>query len=115
VLADTTLTGTRYALLRRAFVALRARVSARAAEILRPVCQRISAALEAEHARRLEASEPVLSNKRNNPILKEVRQAIDFADSIGSRIYSVLNGDGSRMSPADLSHSLTPPKPDSTH
>ena len=114
VLADQTLTGTRNALLRRAFVALRARVSARAAEILRPVCQRISAALEAEHARRLEIAEPVLSNKKNNPVVKEVRQAIDLADSIGSRVYSALNGDGSGMSPADLSHRLTPPKPDAT-
>jgi hypothetical protein len=113
VLAETNLTGTRYALLCRAFIALRARVSARAAEILRPVCERISAALEAEHARRLEVAEPILSNKRNNPIVKEVRHAIDLADSIGSRVYSALNGDGSRMSPAGLSHNLTPPKPDS--
>ena len=114
VLADTNLTGTRYALLRRAFVALRGRVSARAAEILRPVCQGISAALEAEHARRLEIAEPVLSNKKNNPIVKEIRLLVDLADNIGSHVYSALNGDGSRMSPADLSHSLTPPKPDAT-
>jgi hypothetical protein len=91
VLAETNLTGTRYALLCRAFIALRARVS----------------------ARRLEVAEPILSNKRNNPIVKEVRHAIDLADSIGSRVYSALNGDGSRMSPAGLSHNLTPPKPDS--
>ena len=78
------------------------------------MCQRVSAALEAEHARRLEIAEPVLSNKKNNPIVKEIRQLVDLADSIGSRVYSALNGDGSRMSPADLSHGLTPPKPDAT-
>ena len=114
VLADQTLTGTRYALLRRAFVALRVRVSARAAEILRPVCQRICTALDAEHAQRLEIADPVLSDKKNNPIVKEVRQAIDVAHSIGSHVYCALNGNGDRMSPANLSHSFRPPKPDST-
>jgi len=61
----------------------------------------------------MEIAEPVLSNKKINSIVKDVRQLVDLADSIGSRVYSAPNGDGSRMSPAELPHSLTPPKLDS--
>ena len=59
VLADTNLTGTRYAMLRRACAALRGRISAQAAEIVRPVLNRALGALNAEHTRRRESAEPV--------------------------------------------------------
>jgi hypothetical protein len=52
VIADANLTGTRYAMLRRVCAALRGRICAQAAAILRPVLEHISAALEAEHTRR---------------------------------------------------------------
>src|SRR5437660_709210 len=49
VLADPVLTGTRYAMLRRAFAELRERIKARATRIIRPVLERISIELQVEY------------------------------------------------------------------
>ena len=92
VLADANLTGTRYALLRRACAALRGRISAQAAQIVRPTLARALDALSAEHDRRREAAEPVLSSKDRNPTVIEVRRAIDFADKLAHRAYTALTG-----------------------
>ena len=80
VLADANLTATRYAMLRRACAALRGRISAQAAQIVRPALNRALDALNDEHTRRRESAEPVLSSKERNPIVIEARRAIDFAD-----------------------------------
>jgi hypothetical protein len=92
VLADANLTGTRYALLRRACAALRGRISAQAAQIVRPALDRALDVLNAEHDRRREAAEPVLSSKDRNPTVIEVRRAIDFADKLAHRAYTALTG-----------------------
>lgn len=105
VLADPNLTATRYALLRRAFADLRARVSARAGEILRPVVQRISSALDTEHARRLETAEPVMSSKQRNPIVIESRKAMEHADRLACYVLGACggkNGDRSPLALADV-------------
>ena len=92
VLADANLTGTRYALLRRACAALRGRISAQAAQIVRPALNRALDALNDEHTRRRESAEPVLSSRDRNPIVIEARRAIDFADKLAHRAYTALSG-----------------------
>ena len=92
VLADANLTSTRYALLRRACAALRGRISAQAAQIVRPALNRALDALNAEHDRRRDAAEPVMSSKDRNPTVMEVRRVIDFADKLAHRAYTALTG-----------------------
>lgn len=92
VLADTRLTDTRYAMLRRAYAALRGRISVQAAEIVRTVLDRVLDELNAEHARRREAAEPVMSSKDRNPHVIEARVAIDFAGKLSHRAYMALSG-----------------------
>ena len=94
VLADANLTATRYAMLRRACAALRSRLSAQAAQIVRPALDRALATLNAEHTRRRESAEPVLSSKDRNPHVIEVRRVIDFADKLAQRAYTALSGSG---------------------
>ena len=94
VLADANLTAIRYAMLRRACAALRGRISAQAAQIVRPAFDRALAALNDEHARRRESAEPVLSSKDRNPHVMEVRRVIDFADKLAHRAYMALSGSG---------------------
>ena len=94
ILADANLTGTRYAMLRRACAALRGRISAQAAEIVRPALDRALDALNDEHARRRESAEPVLSSKDRNPHVIEVRRVIDFADKLATRAYMAMSGSG---------------------
>ena len=94
VLADANLTGTRYAMLRRACAALRGGISAQAAQIVRPAFDRALDALNAEHDRRRESAEPVLSSKDRNPHVIEVRRVIDFADKLAQRAYTALSGSG---------------------
>lgn len=57
LLADVNLTGTRYALLRKACTALRGRISAQAAKLIRPALERVLTALRAEHEHRREVAE----------------------------------------------------------
>ena len=111
VVADTNLLATRYALLRRAFNALRGRVSAQAGEILRPVMQRISTALYAEHERRLETAEPVMSNKNRNPIVIESRKAIEYSDRIWNRVLSACGGHQADAPPLELADVLLTANP----
>ena len=94
ILADANLTGTRYAMLRRACVALRSRITTQAAEIVRPALDRALDALNDEHARRRESAEPVLSSKDRNPHVIEVRRVNDFADKLATRAYMAMNGSG---------------------
>ena len=105
VLADSTLTGTRYGLLRRAFADLRGRISARAADIIRPVLHHALEVLNAEHERRLEAAEPVMSSKNRNPIVIETRRAIEYGDRIGTHISHASTGE-SEKPPLDLADVL---------
>lgn len=74
--ADANLTGTRYAALRRAYTALRGRISAEASRLIRPAIDRALEALREEHARRREAAEPVMSSKNRNPAVIEAKRAL---------------------------------------
>jgi hypothetical protein len=101
VLADTDLTATRYAVLRRAFAELRGRISAQAAAIIAPVMDRAIEALHVEHSRRREAAQPVMSSKDRNPVVIDVRRAIESADRVHSRVLHASSGK-SEMSPLEL-------------
>lgn len=105
VLADQVLTGTRYGLLRRAFADLRGRISARAADIVRPVLHHALEALNAEHQRRLETAEPVMSSKQRNSGVIETRRAIEYGDRIGTHIAHASSGK-SEKPPLDLADVL---------
>ncbi len=105
VLADTTLTGTRYGLLRRAFADLRGRISAHAADIVRPVIHHALQVLNAEHERRLETAEPVMSSKHRNPIVIETRHAVEYGDRISMYVLDASGGK-SQKPPLDLADVL---------
>ena len=92
LLAVVNLTGTRYALLRKAFTALRGRISAQAAKIIRPTQERVLAALRAEHDRRREAAEPIMSSKDRHPAVIEARQAVECIEGIGNRLLWASDG-----------------------
>jgi hypothetical protein len=92
VVADANLTGTRYALLRRACVVLRGRISAQAAKIIQPTLDRVLVALRAEHDRRREAAEPIMSSKDRNPVVIEARRALERAESIANRLLWASDG-----------------------
>lgn len=92
VTADADLTGRRYATLRRACVALRGRISAQAAGIIRPAIDRALEALRAEHARRRETAEPVMSSKDRAPSVIEARLAVESAESIATRLLWASDG-----------------------
>ena len=103
LLADANLTGIRYGMLRRAFAEVRARVCAQAAAILRPVLERISAALEAEHARRLELAAPLKWDKKNEPGVVVAQRAVDAAFSWSCNIGSAAKtGNQSPLQMADV-------------
>ncbi len=92
VSADADLTGTRYATLRRACTALRGRISAEAARIIRPAMDRALEALRAEHAHRRETAEPVMSSRDRNPTVIEARLAVEGAESIATRLLWASDG-----------------------
>ncbi len=73
-------------------MALRGRISAQAAQIVRPVLDRALNTLNDEHTRRRESAEPVLSSRDRNPIVIETRRAIDFAEKLAHRAYTALSG-----------------------
>ena len=105
VVADANLTCTRYALLRRACVALRGRISAQAAKIIQPTLDRVLAALRAEHDRRREAAEPVMSSKDRAPLVIEARRALERAESIGNRLLWASDGKSDKQ-PLELADVL---------
>ncbi len=92
VTADANLTGTRYATLRRACAALRGRISAEAARIIRPAVDRALESLRAEHERRREVAEPVMSSKDRAPSVIEARLAVESAESIATRLLWASDG-----------------------
>ncbi len=92
VTADANLTATRYATLRRACAALRGRLSAEAARIIRPAIDRALEALGAEHAHRRESAEPVMSSKDRAPSVIEARLAVESAESIATRLLWASDG-----------------------
>ena len=92
VTADANLTSTRYAALRRACVALRGRISAQAAKIVQPALDRALEALRAEHARRREVAEPVMSSKDRHPSVIEARRAVECIEGIGNRLLWASDG-----------------------
>jgi hypothetical protein len=106
VLADVNLTGVRYAVLRRAFADIRARISGQAGKLLRPVFERVSAKLAAEHERRLEKAEPVMSSKQRNPIVIESRKAIEYLDRFGSYVFTACGGSAGDRSPLEIAGPL---------
>ncbi len=97
VTADANLTATRYATLRRACAALRGRLSAQAAAIIRPAIDRALEALRAEHGRRREVAEPVMSSKDRDPSVIEARLAVESAEGIATRL--LWAGDGRSDTP----------------
>jgi hypothetical protein len=92
VTADANLTGTRYATLRRACAALRGRISAQAALIIRPVLDRVLEALRAEHARRREIAEPIMSSRDRNPVVIEAQRAVEYAERLANRVLWASDG-----------------------
>ena len=92
VTADAALTRTRYAALRRACTALRGRISAEAARIIRPAIDRALEALRAEHACRREVAEPIMSSRDRNPTVIEARLAVESAESIATRLLWASDG-----------------------
>jgi len=92
VTADASLTSTRYAALRRACAALRGRISAQASGLIRPAMDRALEALRAEHARRREVAEPVMSSKDRAPSVIEARLAVESAESIATRLLWASDG-----------------------
>ena len=92
VTADANLTNVRYATLRRACTALRGRISAEAARIIRPAMDRALEALRTEHARRRETAEPVMSSKDRAPSVIEARLAVESAESIATRLLWASDG-----------------------
>lgn len=92
VTADANLTGTRYATLRRACMVLRQRISAQAANLLWPVLERVLAALRAEHTRRRESAEPVMSSRDRHPRVIEVRRVLDYVESMANRVHRARSG-----------------------
>ena len=92
VTADANLTNVRYATLRRACTALRGRISAEAARIIRPAIDRALEALRAEHSRRREVAEPVMSSRDRNPTVIEAQRAVESAESIATRLLWASDG-----------------------
>ncbi|MGB8166526.1 MAG: hypothetical protein WCF18_03475 [Chthoniobacteraceae bacterium] len=92
VTADADLTGRRYATLRRACAALRGRISAEAARIIRPAIDRTLESLRAEHAHRREVAEPVMSSKDRARSVIEARLAVESAESIATRLLWASDG-----------------------
>jgi hypothetical protein len=92
VTADANLTGTRYSTLRRACTALRGRLSAEAARIIRPAIDRALEALRAEHTHRREVAEPVMSSRDRNPTVIEAQRAVDSAETIATRLLWASDG-----------------------
>ena len=90
--ADANLTGTRYAALRRAYTALRGRISAEASRIIRPAMDRALEALREEHMRRREIAEPVMSSKDRHPAVIEAKRAVESAESISTRVLWASDG-----------------------
>lgn len=105
LLADATLTGTRYALLRKAFTALRGRISAQAAKIIRPPQERVLAALSAEQDRRRATVEPVMSSRDRHPAVIEARQAVERIEGIGNRLLWASDGKSDKQ-PMELADVL---------
>ena len=104
--ADEALTGRRWAVMRRACVALRSRIEADAAKLLHPVIDRLNAALTSEHERRLEAAEPVRSNKRNNPTVIESERALEFCNRMSNYVLWASGPADSGRSPLELAGAL---------
>jgi hypothetical protein len=103
VLADRNLTGIRYALLRRACADLRARIGAQAAAIVKPIAERILAAVQEEHDRRLERAAPLKWDKNKEPGVVEAQRAADHAFGWSSRLISAARtGDQQPLQMADV-------------
>ena len=101
--ADRNLTGIRYAFLRRACANLRARIGAQAAAIVKPIAERILAALREEHTRRLELAAPLKWDKNKEPGVVEAQRAMDHAFSWSSRLVSAAKtGDQPPLQMADV-------------
>ena len=65
----------------------------------------VLAALRAEHERRREAAEPVMSSKDRAPLVIEARRALERAESIGNRLLWASDGKSDKQ-PLELADVL---------
>ena len=105
VLADSTLTARRHAVMASAALALRGRISAQAAQILNPHSQRIAQALQAELDRRMAVATPVMSSIKRAPEVKEAIHWNDYGYRLSSLVMGALDTK-SPLSPYELSAEL---------
>ena len=101
-LADRHLVATRYALLRRAYSDLRAKVSAEAWKLLLPLIEKLGAALSAEYRKRLGHAGPESYAEIRKPAVMEIRQALNAVNSAHHRITSADQETGRNDSPLSL-------------
>src|SRR5207244_2270934 len=87
------------------FTALRGRISAQAAKIIRPPMDRAIHVLHTEHARRREMAEPVMSSKDRHPAVIEAKRALEYAEGIATRLHWANDG-SSDKSPLELADVL---------
>ena len=104
--ANPQLVAAQYALLRRAYSDLRNKVSTKAGKLLRPVTDRIRAAVHAEYKRRFEKAEPVNHYKERNPVVIEVAKTGSFLGTIANYIQASSEGLDRDDSPLKLAAPL---------
>jgi len=104
--ADRHQVAARYALLRRAYSDLRARVSAEAGKLLLPLINQLSAALSAECRRRLGHAGPESYAEMREPAIMEIRRAQNAATSAFHRITAADQETGRNDSPMNLASVL---------
>lgn len=104
--ADRLQVATRYALLRRAYSDLRAKVSADAGKLLLPLINKLRAALNAEYRRRLGHDGPETPEAIRKQAVLEIRQAQNAANSAFHRISAADQETGRNDSPLNLANVL---------
>jgi len=104
--ADRHQVAARYALLRRAYSDLRARVSAEAGKLLLPLIKKLSEALSAEYRKRLGRAGPESYAEIRQPAVMEIRQAQNAATSAYHRITAADQESGRNDSPLNLASVL---------
>ena len=107
-LADIPLTIARHTMLRRAFKARQAAITAKAGAILMPIVDRASAALDAEYEERADRCGPVMGGVKNHPEVRQVIRARDAMVGFTTRVYSAKNGH-TDLSPLALADDLMRP------
>jgi hypothetical protein len=104
--ADRLQVAARYALLRRAYSDLRAKVSAEAGKLLLPLIDKLRAALSVEYRRRLGHDGQETSEEIRKQAVLEIRQAQNAANSAFHRISAADQETGRDDSPLNLASVL---------